>query len=101
LDTVLGQIFAAHPVAYWDAAMRTCRVPAGPLATVGEAVGKARRRGQVMDLPAGVYGPLPTVAAPFLFDGQRAAPVASVPALGEHTEEVLREVERNAPRRDL
>jgi crotonobetainyl-CoA:carnitine CoA-transferase CaiB-like acyl-CoA transferase len=58
---------------------------------VGEAVGKARRRGQVMDLPAGAYGVLPTVAAPFLFDGERAAPASSAPALGEHTEEVLRE----------
>ncbi len=91
LDAFLGGIFAARPVAHWDAAMRTHRVPAGPLATVGEAVEKARRRGQVMDLPAGIYGTLPTVAAPFLFDGRRAAPVASVPALGEHTEEVLRE----------
>ena len=92
LDAVLGEIFAVHPVAHWDAAMRTHRVPAGPLATVGEAVEKAQRRGQVMDLPAGAYGILPTLAAPFLFDGRRAAPVASVPALGEHTEEVLREV---------
>src|SRR6185295_3598466 len=91
LDAVLGGIFAARPVAHWDAAMRTHRVPAGPLATVGEAVEKARRRGQVVDLPAGAYGVLPTLAAPFLFDGRRAAPAASVPALGEHTEEVLRE----------
>jgi crotonobetainyl-CoA:carnitine CoA-transferase CaiB-like acyl-CoA transferase len=91
LDRLLGGVFAAHPVAHWDAAMRTHRVPAGPPATVGEAVEKARRRGQVMDLPAGAYGILPTVAAPFLFDGERAAPASSAPALGEHTAEVLRE----------
>jgi crotonobetainyl-CoA:carnitine CoA-transferase CaiB-like acyl-CoA transferase len=90
LDALLSEIFAAHLVSYWDAAMRAHRVPAGPPATVGEAVEKARQRGQVMDLPAGIYGALPTVAAPFLFDGRRASPVASVPALGEHTEEVLR-----------
>jgi crotonobetainyl-CoA:carnitine CoA-transferase CaiB-like acyl-CoA transferase len=71
--------------------MRAHRVPAGPPATVGEAVEKARRRGQVVDLPAGAYGILPTVAAPFLFDGERAAPTSSAPALGEHTAEVLRE----------
>jgi crotonobetainyl-CoA:carnitine CoA-transferase CaiB-like acyl-CoA transferase len=45
-----------------------------------------------MDLPAGAYGILPTVAAPFLFDGERPAPSASAPALGEHTAEVLREI---------
>ena len=91
LDALLGRIFATRSVAFWDAAMRAHRVPAGPLATVGEAVEKARRRGQVVDLPAGAYGVLPTLAAPFLFDGRRAMPVAPVPALGEHTETVLRE----------
>jgi crotonobetainyl-CoA:carnitine CoA-transferase CaiB-like acyl-CoA transferase len=91
LDGLLGEIFAGRPVAHWEAAMRAHRVPAGPLATVGEAVEKARTRGQVMDLPAGAYGVLPTIAAPFLFDGRRAVPTASAPALGEHTEEVLRQ----------
>jgi crotonobetainyl-CoA:carnitine CoA-transferase CaiB-like acyl-CoA transferase len=91
LDTLLSETFAARPVAHWDAALRAHRVPAGPPATVGDAVRKARERGQVMDLPAGAYGVLPTVAAPFLFDGRRATPSASAPAVGEHTEEVLRE----------
>jgi crotonobetainyl-CoA:carnitine CoA-transferase CaiB-like acyl-CoA transferase len=91
LDSLLGEVFAARPVAHWDAAMRAHRVPAGPPATVGEAVEKARRRGQVMEIPEGAYGVLPTLAAPFLFDGRRTAPAAPVPALGEHTEEVLRE----------
>ena len=77
----------SRPREYGDAH----RVPAGPPATVGEAVESARRRGQVMDLPAGSYGVIPTIASPFLFDGERAAPSASAPALGEHTEEVLRE----------
>src|SRR4051812_30915650 len=92
LDHLLGEVFAARPVAHWDAVLRAHRVPAGPPATVGEAVEKARRRGQIVDLPAGAYGILPTIAAPFLFDGERAAPTSSAPALGEHTEEVLREV---------
>jgi crotonobetainyl-CoA:carnitine CoA-transferase CaiB-like acyl-CoA transferase len=96
LDLLLGEVFATRPVAHWDAAMRAHRVPAGPPATVGEAVEKARRRGQVVDLPAGTYGILPTIAAPFLFDGERATPTSSAPALGEHTEEVLREVGMSA-----
>jgi crotonobetainyl-CoA:carnitine CoA-transferase CaiB-like acyl-CoA transferase len=96
LDQLLAGVFAAHPVAHWDAALRAHRVPAGPPATVGEAVGKARDRGQVMNLPAGAYGVLPTVAAPFLFNGKRPAPSSSAPALGEHTEEVLREAGMSA-----
>ena len=94
LDTLLAAVFAAWPVAHWDAAMRAHRVPAAPPASVGEAVERARARGQVMDLPAGAYGILPTVAAPFLFDGERPTPTASAPALGEHTAEVLREIGR-------
>ena len=93
LDALLAEIFALRPIAHWDAAMRAHRVPAGPPATVGEAVGKACERGQVVDLPAGIYGVLPTVVAPFLFDGARLAPSASAPGLGEHTEEVLQELE--------
>ncbi len=92
LDALLAAVFAARPVAHWDAAMRAHRVPAAPPASVGEAVERARARGQVMDLPAGAYGILPTVAAPFLFDGERPAPTASAPALGEHTADVFREI---------
>lgn len=91
LESLLAKVFATRPFTDWDAAMRAHRVPAGPLATVGEAVEQARGRGQVVDLPAGAYGALPTVAAPFLFDGQRLSPTAPPPALGEHTRKVLRE----------
>jgi crotonobetainyl-CoA:carnitine CoA-transferase CaiB-like acyl-CoA transferase len=91
LEALLAGIFTAHPVAHWDAVLRAHRVPAGPPATVGEAVERARSRGQVVDLPAGAYGPLPTIASPFLFDGERSLPSAAPPALGQHTAEVLRE----------
>ena len=91
LDALLAGVFAGHPASHWDRAMREHRVPAGPPATVGEAVERARERGQVASLPAGAYGSLPTIASPFLFDGERALPRRPPPAPGEHTVEVLRE----------
>jgi crotonobetainyl-CoA:carnitine CoA-transferase CaiB-like acyl-CoA transferase len=94
LDRLLAEIFAARPREHWDRAMREHRVPGGPTAGVGESVSKARERGQVLPFPPGAYGDLSTIAAPFLFDGQRPSPSLSPPALGEHTEEVLRELDR-------
>lgn len=92
LDRLLAEIFVAHSREHWERAMREHRVPGGPTAGVGESVTKARERGQVLPLPPGAYGDLATIAAPFLFDGLRPTPTLSPPALGEHTEEVLREV---------
>jgi crotonobetainyl-CoA:carnitine CoA-transferase CaiB-like acyl-CoA transferase len=92
LDTLLAGVFATRPAAHWDRAMREHRVPASPTATVGEAVERARQRGQLVDLPAGAYGPLATIASPFLIDQERSLPRRPPPALGEHTEEVLREI---------
>jgi crotonobetainyl-CoA:carnitine CoA-transferase CaiB-like acyl-CoA transferase len=91
LDRLLAEILAARSVAAWERALRTHGVPGGGVADLGAALAKARERGQVLPLPAGSYGPLETVAAPFLFDGARARPTLPPPALGEHTAEILSE----------
>ena len=91
LDELLGGIFAVRPAAWWDRTMREHRLPAAPLTGVGAAVEQARLRGQVVSLPPGAYGDLATVAAPFLFNGERSAPTLPPPALGEHTVQVLRD----------
>lgn len=91
LHSILAGVFAEHPASHWNRVMREHRVPAGPPATVGEAVERARERGQVTTLPAGAYGRLPTIASPVLFDGERSLPRRPPPAPGEHTVEVLRE----------
>jgi crotonobetainyl-CoA:carnitine CoA-transferase CaiB-like acyl-CoA transferase len=88
LDALLAGIFKERPAAEWDLAMRAHRIPAAAPATVGEAVERARARGQLMPL-----GDLFTLAAPYLFDGERPRPSLPPPALGEHTEEILEELE--------
>ena len=87
LDQLLGEVFREHSSTHWDGAMREHRIPAAAPATVGEAVERARQRGQVLPLGSDLL----TVASPFLFDGRRAAPSLPPPALGQHTVAVLRE----------
>jgi crotonobetainyl-CoA:carnitine CoA-transferase CaiB-like acyl-CoA transferase len=92
LDELLAGIFRQRTAAHWDQVMREHRIPAAAPARVGESVERANRRGQLLPLPAGAYGELVTLAAPFLFDGDRPEPWLPPPALGEHTQEVLAEL---------
>jgi crotonobetainyl-CoA:carnitine CoA-transferase CaiB-like acyl-CoA transferase len=92
LDDLLAGIFRQRTAADWDQAMREHRIPAAAPALVGESVERARERGQLLPMPAGAYGELATLAAPFLFDGHRPELRLPPPALGEHTEEVLAEL---------
>lgn len=89
LDDLLAGIFRQRTAADWTRVLREHRIPAATPALVGESVERARERGQLLPLPAGAYGELATLGAPFLFDGQRPEPRLPPPALGEHTEEVL------------
>lgn len=92
LDRLLEEVVSQRDTTHWLRRLREQRVPCSGVATLQEAMEKARRRGQVADLPPGPYGALATVSAPFLFDGIRPQPVLTPPALGEHTDEVLREI---------
>lgn len=87
LDAILAGIFRERSSADWDEAMRAHRIPAAAPASVGESVERARTRGQLLPL-----GDLFTLAAPWLFDGERPRPWLPPPALGEHTAEVLEEI---------
>jgi crotonobetainyl-CoA:carnitine CoA-transferase CaiB-like acyl-CoA transferase len=97
LDDLLAGIFRQRTAADWARAMREHRIPAAAPALVGESVERARQRGQLLPLPAGAYGELATLAAPFLFDGRRPEPRLPPPALGEHTGEVLAELSALRP----
>ena len=92
LDALLAEVFRERTSADWDRVMRAHSIPAAAPATVGESVERARERGQLLPL-----GDLFTLAAPYLFDGERPQPYLPPPALGEHTEEILEEIRTFRP----
>ncbi|MGH3036067.1 MAG: CaiB/BaiF CoA transferase family protein [Gaiellaceae bacterium] len=97
LEPLLEEAFAARPAAEWLERLEAARIPCGAVNDVRDVVEHpqlAHNRLVVeVDSPA---GPLPVVGSPFLVDGERP-PSGGVPALGEHTAEVLAELGLDQP----
>jgi crotonobetainyl-CoA:carnitine CoA-transferase CaiB-like acyl-CoA transferase len=92
LEPLLEELFAARPAAEWLERLEAARIPCGAVNGVPEVVEHpqlAHNRLVVeVDSPVGT---IPVIGSPFLVDGERP-PSGPVPALGEHTDEVLREL---------
>ncbi|HXV96757.1 MAG TPA: CoA transferase [Gaiellaceae bacterium] len=92
LEPVLEEAFAARPAGKWLELLEAARIPCGAVRSVPEVAEHpqlAHNRLVVeVDSPA---GRIPVIGSPFLVDCERP-PTGPVPALGEHTEEVLREL---------
>jgi crotonobetainyl-CoA:carnitine CoA-transferase CaiB-like acyl-CoA transferase len=92
LEPALEELFAARPAAEWLELLQAARIPCGAVNEVGDVVEHPQlaHNGLVaeVDSPA---GRIPVIGSPFVVDGERPG-TGAVPALGEHTDEVLREV---------
>jgi formyl-CoA transferase len=77
------------PASEWLDQLETAGIPAGPINSVTQALSdvQAQHR-QTVRMIAGV----PLVGSPVRFDGTRADSDLPPPRLGEHTDEVLREI---------
>jgi formyl-CoA transferase len=93
LVPLLEEMFAGRPADEWVGLLREHDVPAGPVNTVDRALeseqAQARGMVQTVEHPG---GPLRMVASPLGLRGTPPAIRRRPPLLGEHTEEVLREV---------
>jgi crotonobetainyl-CoA:carnitine CoA-transferase CaiB-like acyl-CoA transferase len=71
-------------------------VPAGPINDVEQVFEdpQVKYRGMKLDLPsdAAKAGTIPGVRTPIVIDGWKAASEKSAPLLGEHTQEILKEI---------
>jgi crotonobetainyl-CoA:carnitine CoA-transferase CaiB-like acyl-CoA transferase len=92
LEPLLEEAFAARPAGEWLELLAAARIPCGAVNGIPEVMEHPQLAHNALvatvDSPA---GPIPAVGSPFLVDGERPASGA-VPRLGEHTNEVLREL---------
>jgi crotonobetainyl-CoA:carnitine CoA-transferase CaiB-like acyl-CoA transferase len=94
LFAILQDAFGQHPWAHWQAAMREAGVPCGLLRTVGDALRspEARDHELVTRIPHPVLGWVPNLRLPIRYSATPMADPVAAPAVGQHTDQVLRSV---------
>ena len=94
LIPILAEAFAARTADTWVEALEAASVPTAPVRTVDEVFASAEGAAALQEVDDPVRGLLRLVAEPIHVDG-RVPPVRRPPPrLGEHTDEVLSEIER-------
>ncbi len=98
LIPVLEAILAKRTVAEWVAALEAADVPCGPIHTLQQALGHPQvlSRGMVVEVPHPKLGKARSVGNPIKLGETPATFRRHPPMLGEHTDEVLRELGHDA-----
>jgi crotonobetainyl-CoA:carnitine CoA-transferase CaiB-like acyl-CoA transferase len=94
LERVIEAVFATRPTAHWVEKLDEAAVPGGPVYTYDQILAdphvKARRMVVEMEHPK--IGPMKSLGIPVKSTGELLEIRKPAPWLGQHTEEVLREV---------
>jgi crotonobetainyl-CoA:carnitine CoA-transferase CaiB-like acyl-CoA transferase len=88
----LADLFRTRPAGEWLATMEGAGVPCAPVQSVGEALADPvlTERNGLWPMQGATYGGVRTVASPLRFGRTPAMLRAPAPALGEHTDDVVR-----------
>jgi crotonobetainyl-CoA:carnitine CoA-transferase CaiB-like acyl-CoA transferase len=94
LVPMLAEILRQRPVREWHAAFDAAGVPSGPINGFAEVFADPQivHREMRFDMPHSSAGTVPQVANPVRFSASPVQYLRPPPLLGEHTQEVLREV---------
>jgi crotonobetainyl-CoA:carnitine CoA-transferase CaiB-like acyl-CoA transferase len=87
-------VLKTRPAAEWLDLLSQAQVPAGPIATVRQALesGQSRARGLVVEQEHAALGMVRTVAQPLALTATPPSYRRPPPAVGEHSREILSEL---------
>src|SRR4030095_1138547 len=94
LTPLLADIFIKRTTRDWVEALEGAGVPNGPINNIKQVFEEPQviARGVKIELEHATAGKVPLVASPLRFSATPVAPKPPPPTLGEHTEEILRDV---------
>jgi len=94
LVPLLEAIVREKPAAFWAEKLEAAGVPCGPINSIAQALAdpQAVARGARIDLPHPTAGTVPLIGMPIRMSGSSPNYERPPPLLGEHTDEVLREI---------
>jgi crotonobetainyl-CoA:carnitine CoA-transferase CaiB-like acyl-CoA transferase len=94
LTPLLADILATRDRDHWVSGCERAGVPCGPINTIPEAFADAqvRHRGMLIEIAHSIAGTVPQVASPMRFRNAPLSHDRPPPLLGEHSEEILREL---------
>ncbi|HEX6990039.1 MAG TPA: CoA transferase [Bacillota bacterium] len=92
LESILAEIFAGDTAAVWEVRLLAAGVPAGQVRRIDQVAADPHlsQRRVLIDVPHAGVGPVRLVGHPVRYGRSAAGPAGPAPALGDHTEEVLR-----------
>ncbi len=94
LVPLLEEIFAAKPQRFWADGLEAAGVPCGAINDLGQTYAdpQVQHRGMRVELPHPTAGTVPLVGSPMKFSESPVEYRSAPPLLGQHTDEVLRDV---------
>ena len=94
LIPILAEVFSTRPAVEWIAALEAAAVPCAPVRTMDEVFAAPEGAATLQRVDDPGHGLLRLVASPIRLDGSPTPVRRPPPRLGEHTDEVLGELER-------
>jgi crotonobetainyl-CoA:carnitine CoA-transferase CaiB-like acyl-CoA transferase len=94
LTPILAEVLATQDRDHWVERCARAGVPCGPINSVPEAFAdpQVKHRGMLIDIPHPVAGSVPQVASPMRFTQAPLSYDRAPPLIGQHTDEILREI---------